>query len=328
MPKKREVKLMKIKIKGVIISNDYKWIYDWFEIDSTCPKDIEKQLEKTNDNEEIELEINSPGGDVYAGSEIYTALMQYTGNIIAKVVGIAASAASVIAMAADKILISPTAQIMIHNVWSWAEGDYRTMEHEAGVLKGWNKSIANAYMLKTGMSQTELLNLMNKTTWLTAQEAVKYKFADEIMFDEAMQLAAGMQNGMLPPKVIDKIRNLIKGDPQKLIDMQDFDPKKLAETLRTAPRSGEPADYIMISDTLATQIANFFDQSGAPATDPEAAAANPVPDVADTADPPQVTDSLQTAKPQTNEPVEASRQVPVDLYKKLHENLERRARIC
>src|SRR5690606_9335634 len=96
-------------------------------------------------------EINSPGGDVYAGSEIYTAIKGYKGNTVAKIVGIAASVASVIAMGAKKIMIAPTAQIMIHNVSSRAWGDYRAMEHEAEVLKNFNISIANAYKLKTGM---------------------------------------------------------------------------------------------------------------------------------------------------------------------------------
>jgi ATP-dependent protease ClpP protease subunit len=204
---------LKIKIRGVIVSNDDKLIYDWFEMEAVSPKDIETQLEAAA-GEEVEIEINSPGGDVFAGSDIYTMLKQYPGNVVVKIVGIAASAASVIAMAGNKVLISPTAQIMIHNVWSVAMGDYRTMDHEADILKGWNKSIANAYMLKTGMAQSELLSLMNKETWITAQDAVKNKFADEVMFDEDLKLAAGIRGAPLPPEVINKIRNLIKQNPE------------------------------------------------------------------------------------------------------------------
>jgi ATP-dependent Clp protease protease subunit len=293
---------VKIKIKGVIISNDLKWIYDWFEIENTAPKDIDTQIEAAK-GEDLDVEINSGGGDVYAGSEIYTALKAYAGNVVVKIVGRAASAASVIAMAGKKVMISPTAQIMIHNVWSYAVGDYRAMEHEAGVLKGFSKSIANAYMLKTGMSQSELLSLMNKETWLTAQDAVKYKFADEIMFDEGMQLAASTQGVMLPRQVIDKLRNLIKGAPQQPIDLKDFDAKQLAEILRNAPRSGASEDipegtrYITISDTLANQIADLI---------------SPL-------------ETEHVTEPMSQE---ASRQVPVDLYTKLYENLERRAKIC
>jgi hypothetical protein len=84
------------------------------------------------------------------------------------------------------------------------------MEHEAVVLKVWNKSIANAYILRTGMSQSELLALMNKESWLTAQDAVKNGFADEVMFDEGAQLVAAVNTGILPPEVLNKIKNLIR----------------------------------------------------------------------------------------------------------------------
>jgi len=198
---------MKIKIKGVIVANDDKWIYDYFDVEAVSPKDIEAQLEKAN-GQELEVEINSGGGDVFAGSDIYTALKEYKGNITAKVVGIAASAASVIAMAANKVLISPTAQIMIHNVSVYGGGgDYRDMEHYAEVLKNYNVSIANAYQLKTDMKQDELLDLMNKETYMNAQRAVELKFADEIMFDEGNKLVASLGNGLLPREVINKVRN-------------------------------------------------------------------------------------------------------------------------
>lgn len=201
---------IKIKVRGVVVSNDDKCIYEWFDMEAVSPKDIEEQLEAAA-GEDVDVEINSVGGDVYAGSDIYTMLKAYAGNVTVKIVGLAASAASVIAMAGDKVMISPTAQIMIHNVWSMTWGDYRAMEHEADVLKGWNKSIANAYMLKSGMSQKDLLVLMNKETWLTAQEALNYKLVDEVMFDEGLKLAAGIRNALIPPEVINKIKNMLKG---------------------------------------------------------------------------------------------------------------------
>ena len=202
--------MAKLSVKGVIVSNDVKWIYEWFEIEATCPKDVEKALNEAN-GEDLEVEINSGGGDVYAGSEIYTAIKGYKGNTTAKIVGIAASAASVIAVSCKKVLITPTGQVMIHNVSSIAKGDYRALQHEADVLKNYNISIANAYMLKTGMAQQELLELMNKETWLNAQQAKEYGFADEIMFDEFNQLVASSTNSMvLPPEVINKIRNHMK----------------------------------------------------------------------------------------------------------------------
>ena len=199
----------KINIKGVIIPNDYKWIYDLFEIDNTSPRDVERALEEAN-GEDIEVVINSPGGDVFSGSEIYTLLKEHKGNSIGKIVGIAASAASIIAMGVDKLYISPTAEIMIHNVQSRAEGDYRDFEHEAGVLKDYNSTIANAYMLKTGMSKKELLDLMDKETWLTPQQALEKGFVDEIMFNDGeIRLTASIkQSVMLPIEVINKMRSL------------------------------------------------------------------------------------------------------------------------
>lgn len=231
--------MAKVKIKGPIISNGYKWIYNWFGIEATCPKDVEDAITTAN-GDELELEINSGGGDVYMGSEIYTLLKGYAGNVTGKIMGIAASAASVISMACKTLKISPTAQLMIHNVRSGASGDHRDMEHEAGVLKGWDKSIANSYILKTGMEQKELLGLMGKETWLTAQEAKEKGFVDEILFDEGMKLVASASasanvnaDGTLPQKVIDKMINEFKGkDFQNSIGQQkpnEYKPKNKEE---------------------------------------------------------------------------------------------------
>lgn len=212
---RKEVETVKIDIKGVIVSNDDKWIYEWFGIEAVSPKDVSEQIKKAN-GEDLEIEINSGGGDAYAGSEIYTALKEYKGNVVVKIVGRAASAASVVAMAGKKVLISPTAQIMIHNVSEIAAGDYRVFEHEAEVLKNYNVSIANAYRLKTGMEMKELLSLMNKETWFNAQQAIQYKFADEIMFDDEAKLVASAYTAtMLPQEVINKMRTYIKNQTRE-----------------------------------------------------------------------------------------------------------------
>lgn len=195
---------MKIKVKGPIILNDQKWIYDYFEIESTSPNDVISAIDEAN-GEALDVEINSGGGSVFAGSEIYTALKSYEGEVTTKIVGIAASAASVIAMAGKKVLMSPTAQMMIHNVSTEMSGDYRQMEHASEVLKTANKTIANAYQIKTGRTQEELLGLMDNETWFTAQKAKELGFVDEVMF-ESGQLVASF-SGMLPPEVIEKMRN-------------------------------------------------------------------------------------------------------------------------
>jgi len=201
---------MKIDIKGVIVSNDDKWIYEWFGMEAISPKDISQQIQKAN-GEDLEVIINSPGGDVFSGSEIYTLLKDYSGNVVVKIVGVAASAASIIAMAGKKVMMSPTAEMMIHNVSSCACGDYRDFEHESKVLKDYNSTIANAYMIKRGMTKEELLSMMDEETWLTPEKALEYKLIDEIMFmDNTPKLAASFGGIMLPPEVINKIRNTLK----------------------------------------------------------------------------------------------------------------------
>lgn len=199
-----------VNIKGVIVGDDEKWIYDWFEIAATSPRDVQAELNDAN-GEEVDVIINSGGGSMFAGSEIYTSLKGYRGKTTAKIVGLAASAASVGAVGCDTVAISPTGQIMIHNVWSYASGDYRDMQHTSDVLKNLNTSIANAYRLKTNLDEQELLDMMDKETWLSAQQAVEKGFADEIMFDAGRQLAASVgAAGLLPPEVLEKMRAHLK----------------------------------------------------------------------------------------------------------------------
>ena len=166
--------MAKVRIAGVIISNDQKWIYDWFEMDSFCPNDLRKAI--TDEYETIEVEINSGGGSVFAGSEIYTALKNHKGQVNVSIVGLAASAASVIATAGKTVKMSPTAQFMVHNVSAQGEGDYRDMQHMADILKTANETIASSYILKTGKSKDEILAMMDKETWLTAEKAKRLFF--------------------------------------------------------------------------------------------------------------------------------------------------------
>lgn len=197
---------IQIKVNGPIISNNDKWFYDWFDEDSTCPNDIKLP---TN-GEEVEILINSPGGDVWSGSEIYTTIKSYTGKVTVKILGIAASAASVIAMAGDTIYISPTAQIMVHNPWMYTAGDQNDLRKDAEYLENWADSLSNAYQIKTGKSKEELRALMDEETWLTADKALELGFADEVMFakTEHAQLVASSGMGMVPEKVIQAMKEL------------------------------------------------------------------------------------------------------------------------
>ncbi|MBP1925846.1 ATP-dependent Clp endopeptidase proteolytic subunit ClpP [Sedimentibacter acidaminivorans] len=177
----------KIEIKGVIVSDDEAWIYEWIGISATNPKKVNDLIEKAN-GEDLEFYINSPGGDVFAGSELYTVLKEYKGKTTGKIIGLAASAASVIAMGCKVLFMSPTAEMMIHNVSSGAQGDYRAMEHSANMLKDYNSTLANAYAIKSGMDKKDILEMMDAETWLTPEKALKYKLIDGILFDDRLEI--------------------------------------------------------------------------------------------------------------------------------------------
>ncbi|MBT2717542.1 head maturation protease, ClpP-related [Bacillus sp. ISL-57] len=204
---------MKISVKGPIISSNEQWIYDWFGIEATSPKKVSDQLSKLS-GEDIDIDINSGGGSVFDASEIYALLKDYKGKKTGKILGLAASAASVIAMAADNLLMAPTAQMMIHNASTRSQGDYRDMDQTSSFLKNVNQTIANAYNLKSGKSYDELLIMMDKETWLTPQQALQHHLIDEIMFEgQGFEFVASADGGMIPQQVIDKIRNELHANP-------------------------------------------------------------------------------------------------------------------
>ncbi len=203
--------MAKVNIKGPIVSDNDAWIYEWLGIKATCPKIVNDAIDKAN-GEDLEVIINSGGGSVFAASEIYTALKSYMGNVTVKIVGMAASAASVIAMAGKKVMMTPTGQMMIHNVTTYAEGDYRGMEHTADILKTANDTIANAYRLKSGKTQEELLALMDDETWMDAKKAKELGLIDEIMFEDVQLAASAGYSGLLPPEVINTVRNKLQGE--------------------------------------------------------------------------------------------------------------------
>ena len=197
--------MRKIEVKGTIVGNADKWIYEWFGMDATCPKDVNAAISEAN-GEPLLVEINSGGGDVFAGSEIYTALKAYAGTVEINIVGLAASAASVIAQAGHS-RSSPRALFMVHNVSGSAAGDFHDMQQEAEILQTANKAVAAAYLEKTGKSMEELLGIMDAETWMDAQKAVEYGFVDEVMFASAPTLTNGI--GVLPAQTIHKLKDLL-----------------------------------------------------------------------------------------------------------------------
>lgn len=200
--------MKKIALNGDVVDNDTAFLYEWFGIDCISPRKITEALNEAN-GDDIELDIASNGGDVFAASEIYTAIRAYSNDVSANVISIAASAASVIASACKTVRISPTAHIMIHNAWTTTSGNAVELHKDAELLQGIDESIVNAYEAKTGLNRDELADLMSKDTWLNAQKAVDKGFADEIMFaDEPMTIVNAMQ-APIPKNAVNKLRNLL-----------------------------------------------------------------------------------------------------------------------
>ncbi|MGN1457257.1 MAG: head maturation protease, ClpP-related [Acutalibacteraceae bacterium] len=150
----------------------------WFDDDVT-PQLFKDEL--NSGNGDITVWINSPGGDCVAAAQIYNMLMDYKGNVTVKIDGIAASAASVIAMAGTKVLMSPVSMLMIHNPMTTAMGDTAEMQKAISMLDEVKESIINAYEIKTKLSRAKLSHLMDAETWMDANSAIEMGFADEIM---------------------------------------------------------------------------------------------------------------------------------------------------
>lgn len=161
-----------LRLDGVIAAES------WWG-DEVTPAMFRQELEAHPGD--IEVYINSPGGDVFAGSQIYTMLMEHKGNVTVKIEGIACSAASVIAMAGTRVLIAPTAYMMIHCAASWPYGNKHELRHEADVLDEIDKGIREAYHLKTGIRDSKLAEMMDDETWLSSRTALELGFVDGIM---------------------------------------------------------------------------------------------------------------------------------------------------
>lgn len=153
----------------------------WFG-DEVTPQIFKSEL--LSGKGDVTLWINSPGGDVFAAAQIYNMLMDYEGKVNVYIDGLAASAASVIAMAGTTVSMSPVAMMMIHNPWTVAQGEARDMEKVITMLSEIKESIINAYELRTGLSRTKLSHLMDSETWFNAKKAVELGFADTILFSK------------------------------------------------------------------------------------------------------------------------------------------------
>lgn len=166
----------------------------WYEDDVT-PKQVREDIEAIGDIDELRVYVNSPGGSVFAGHALHAILSRLKAKVTAYVDGVAASAASVVIMAADEVVMYPQSMIMIHDPWALAVGNADEMRRVADALDKMKESYIAAYRAKTGLEEDELSSMMSEETWFTAEEAVGKGFADRI--DKAKQIAASMRGDKL-----------------------------------------------------------------------------------------------------------------------------------
>ncbi len=216
-------KIAKVQIKGTIIPNDYKWFYDLLDMDSTAPKDVQTAIDAAGGTE-LDVYINSGGGSIDAGSEIYTLLRSYQGGVKIYITGVAHSAASVIAMAGYSEM-SPTALMMVHCVSvAGVSGNHNELQKRVEMLEAADKALCTAYMEKAGMTQAQALAMMEEETWLTAEQAKSRGMVDKVMFEEPGEVAFDMVAGVfrLPSKdQMEAARNLVaKKEEAVLLDQK------------------------------------------------------------------------------------------------------------
>lgn len=236
-----------LKIDGEIRMEQSFW--DWYlKKPDRSASGLEKAI-KGAAGKNLVVWINSNGGSCAAASVIYSALMEHkrNGGTITAKVNTAISAASVIAMAADRVLMAPTGIMMIHNPWTYAEGEVKDMQKAIEILTQVKESIINAYQKKTGKSREEIGSLMDTETWMSAKKAMELGFADGTLYEE--EVDTQVQDGIL------------KGARQvyNSISKESF-AEKLKELLKEdddQPSAKEQADFSYLENKLRLEKARF-----------------------------------------------------------------------
>lgn len=270
-----------LRLAGVVINSDEKFIYDLYEVDYITAKQVHDFL-KDADGEDVAINLNSVGGSVYEGLEIYTLLKDYSGNVTVNVTGLAASIASVIMLGGDVVSISNGAQVMIHNPSTIAVGSKEDLERGINSLDATERTIAGLYASKSSKSQEEFQSLMKKETWFTANEALEIGLADNIThlpvednlklvnsYHETMSALADFKQfaklnseEMMSNSLIDKLKNALKeaGDitnQSEAVETEEIEKvdteKEEEKTESTEPETVEEAEKEEKSSEEATE---------------------------------------------------------------------------
>lgn len=201
--------MKKIQLKGDVVSDYVGKLLDWFELDSIYPEKVRHMLENAG-NEDVEITLTTNGGSVFAGQEIYDVIKNYEGKTTARLSGLVASIGTLITCAFDEVLISPVATFMIHNpTLADVSGEKKDMEKATQLLTTVENCILDAYVAKTGLDKEGLADLMDKETFMTAQETIDYGFADGMVkeLENEVQLVAGFET-LANSSFIKKLQNM------------------------------------------------------------------------------------------------------------------------
>lgn len=246
-----------IKVSGPIVSNSTASFYNWLGWDCCSPGMIEAALEGAA-GDDVVIEINSQGGVCVYGYEIYTALRKYSGNVTAHVI-YAASAATLIACAAEKALISDAGIYMIHNTQAYAEGDYRDMDESGDSLRQFNEGLLNVYEKKTGMSREEIQRLMDDNTYMAPQRAIEYGFIDGYIFGDEKgqaqnlaQTVVAAEIPIVPENIAKEIMAMYKNKTAAPGQQEAIQESKMKEAAAEEPQEKE-GERIMTLEEFANQ---------------------------------------------------------------------------
>ena len=245
--KNEETGESELRIDGPITMQQGFW--DWlFDRPDRSATTLEKAIKSMKGN--ITVWINSNGGEVFAASVIYTALKNHPGKITVKIDGTAISAASVIAMAGDEILMSPTSVMMIHNPLTYAEGEVKDMQKAIDILTEVKESILNAYTKKTGLSKGEISKLMDEETWMSADKAIELGFADGKLFEDEADPA--VTNGIIQGAKL--VYNSI--DKEELaIKLKQFLEQEMNNGAEDQPDN--EVDFLMLKNQLTLEKSRY-----------------------------------------------------------------------
>lgn len=225
-----------LRLNGDVVDNDWSDAYDYFGIDCISPKKVAAALADLDDGDTLHIKLNSGGGNVMAGQEIY-ALLRDRDDVDIEIESLAASAASVIAMAAPCKML-PTALLMVHRAWMSSGGNKHDLERDAAALSAVDEALSAAYCEKSGMSKEDALALMDAETWLTAERALELKLVDGISKRTSEKAAASAGLAVTDDMVAEYKRVMAERKAKK--EREDAELKALLDDLKkTAEPKGD-----------------------------------------------------------------------------------------